>query len=87
MSDDRAAAEARHAKGNRDYAGDGIVVHWEPGICQHSRICARTLGRVFRPLSRPWVHADQADADEIAAAVDRCPSGALRYTRIERRPT
>jgi uncharacterized Fe-S cluster protein YjdI len=79
--------EPRHDEGNRDYPGDGIIVHWLPAICQHSGICARALGRVFRPRARPWVQMDRADADEIAATVERCPSGALRYTRIERRPT
>jgi uncharacterized Fe-S cluster protein YjdI len=86
MTDADPTAEDRHASGRRDYAGDGIVVHWDPAVCQHSGICARTLGRVFRPRARPWVHMDQAAADEIAATVDRCPSGALRYTRIERSP-
>ncbi|HVA58466.1 MAG: (4Fe-4S)-binding protein [Gemmatimonadaceae bacterium] len=86
-TDDRAPVGGRAAEGNRDYVGDGIVVHWNPVICQHSGVCARTLGRVFRPRARPWVQVDQADADTIADAVDHCPSGALSYTRIERRST
>ncbi len=83
-TNDGTPGDPRAADGTRDYVGDGIVVHWDPDVCQHSGICARTLGRVFRPRARPWVHVDQADADEIAAAVDKCPSGALSYTRIER---
>ncbi len=49
-------------------------------------MCARTLPQVFRPREKPWVDADAADADAIAAAVERCPSGALRYTRTDVEP-
>ncbi len=81
---DTEAGDERSAPGRRDYVGDGIVVHWDPAVCQHSGICARSLGRVFRPRSRPWVHVHEAGADDIAATIDRCPSGALGYTRLER---
>jgi uncharacterized Fe-S cluster protein YjdI/CDGSH-type Zn-finger protein len=67
----------------RDYPTTGITIHWDSDICIHSGVCARTLPQVFRPREKPWVDADAADADAIAAAVDRCPSGALRYTRTD----
>lgn len=65
----------------RDYPTEGITVHWGAEVCQHSGICAATLPRVFRPQERPWIRADHADADTLAQAIDRCPSGALSYTR------
>jgi uncharacterized Fe-S cluster protein YjdI/CDGSH-type Zn-finger protein len=65
----------------RDYPTTGLTIHWDSDICIHSGVCARTLPQVFRPREKPWVEADAADADAIAGAVDRCPSGALRYTR------
>jgi uncharacterized Fe-S cluster protein YjdI/CDGSH-type Zn-finger protein len=65
----------------RDYTGDGITVHWDSGLCIHSRRCVAALPSVFRPSEQPWVVADAASADEVAAAVEGCPSGALRYTR------
>ena len=34
---------------------------------------------VFDPLRRPWIDLSQADAREIAAIIDRCPSKALQY--------
>ncbi|MFV0525314.1 MAG: (4Fe-4S)-binding protein [Acidimicrobiales bacterium] len=64
-----------------DYTAPGIVVHWQPDICQHSAECTRALPQVFKPEERPWIVVDAADADDIAAAIDRCPSGALSYTR------
>lgn len=65
----------------RDYTGAGIVVHWRPGRCIHSGNCVRALPQVFRPQERPWIAIDAADADALASAVERCPSGALSYTR------
>jgi len=71
---------------NKDYVGDGITVHWEPAICQHSERCFRGLPSVFDPKARPWVDAQGASADEIAAVVDTCPSRALTYTRTDGAP-
>lgn len=65
----------------RDYPGQGITVHWDSGLCQHSRRCFTGLPQVFRPEERPWVHPEATTADALAAQIDLCPSGALRYTR------
>jgi len=65
----------------RDYAGDEIVVHWDSGICMHSARCFGALPSVFRPSEKPWVQLEAGGADAVAAAIDLCPSGALRYTR------
>ncbi len=32
---------------------------------------------------RPWVLIDAAPADAVAAAVSRCPTGALRFERLD----
>ena len=65
----------------RDYPAEGITVHWDSEVCIHSRVCAERLPGVFRPGERPWVAADAATPDQLAATIDLCPSGALRYTR------
>jgi uncharacterized Fe-S cluster protein YjdI/predicted GNAT family acetyltransferase len=64
----------------RDYPTEGLTVHWNARICQHSGICAGTLPRVFRPSERPWIDPDAASASQLAAMIDTCPSGALSYT-------
>lgn len=64
----------------RDYPTEDLTIHWRPTICQHSGVCARTLPEVFRPRRRPWIDPDAATAEEIAAMIDTCPSGALGYT-------
>ena len=37
---------------------------------------------MFDDSRRPWVEVDAASADEVEAAVARCPSGALRTRRL-----
>jgi uncharacterized Fe-S cluster protein YjdI len=67
----------------KDYASDAIVVHWDSARCIHSANCLKALPDVFDVRRRPWVRINAAGADDIAAAVDTCPSGALTYTRLD----
>ena len=62
------------------YEGEGIVVTFDGKLCQHAAECARGLPNVFDTRHRPWVMPDNAEPAEVAAAVERCPSGALQYT-------
>ena len=75
------AAPNRAPDLTREYHAPGITVQWYAGRCIHSANCVRALRRVFDPRRRPWVDATAASPDEIAAAVLRCPTGALHYTR------
>jgi CDGSH-type Zn-finger protein/uncharacterized Fe-S cluster protein YjdI len=68
----------------RSYETDRIRVQWESRRCIHTAICLRTLPQVFDVHRRPWIDVDAADADQIARAVERCPTGALRYERLDR---
>jgi uncharacterized Fe-S cluster protein YjdI/CDGSH-type Zn-finger protein len=70
----------------RDYPGQGIVVHWAAERCIHTGRCIAAQPGVFDPKRRPWVDLTQADADAIARAVERCPTGALAYTRTDGAP-
>ena len=63
------------------YEGDGITVTFDPTICIHSGICIRGLRRVFDVTRKRWVDVTAASADEIAAQTEKCPSGALQYSR------
>lgn len=67
----------------KDYAGNGIVVHWDAVRCEHSTRCVQGAPSVFDPTARPWVTATAVDADTLAAVIDTCPSGALSYTRTD----
>ncbi len=64
------------------YETDQIRVTFDPKICLHSGTCLRTLPAVF-DVSRPrWVRPEAATADEVLAAVAKCPSGALQASFI-----
>ena len=68
------------------YTGDAIDVAFDMNLCIHSRNCALNLPRVFDPSRRPWVDPDAAPAEEIAATIRGCPSGALTYARKDGGP-
>jgi uncharacterized Fe-S cluster protein YjdI len=66
------------------YETPGITVTFDPNICIHSGVCVRGLPAVFDVRRSDWVRPYAATAAEVAAQVDRCPSGALRYTLAAR---
>ena len=70
----------------REYASQEIRVQWYASRCIHSAKCIRALPRVFDPRRRPWVDIDAANADAIADAVLKCPTGALHYERTDGGP-
>jgi uncharacterized Fe-S cluster protein YjdI len=63
------------------YETDGITVTFDPNICTHSAMCVRGLPAVFDVHRPDWVRPAAATADEVAAQVARCPSGALQSIR------
>lgn len=70
----------------REYATGEVTVQWYAGRCIHSANCVRALQRVFDPRRRPWVDPTAASAEEIVAAILRCPSGALHFVRHDGGP-
>lgn len=63
------------------YEVPGITVTFDPNVCIHSAVCIRGLPKVFDVRRKKWIEADAATPDEVAAQIDRCPSGALQYRR------
>ena len=68
------------------YENDEIVVTFDPNVCRHTGVCVRGLPRVFAIRERRWIQLEHASAAEIAAQVQRCPSGALQYELKEQPP-
>lgn len=66
---------------SHDYRGADIAVRFDANRCIHARECVEGLPAVFDVNRRPWVDPDAADADEVAAVIERCPTGALQYER------
>jgi len=65
------------------YETPEITVTFEPDLCIHSGVCVRGLPKVFDVRRRRWVMPELGVAAEIAAQVQRCPSGALKFSLPE----
>jgi uncharacterized Fe-S cluster protein YjdI len=65
----------------KEYTAEAITVTFNPVLCIHAAECVRGLPAVFDRNRRPWVQADAASPEEIAAVVRRCPTGALHFVR------
>lgn len=63
----------------KEYSNDDVVVVWESGKCIHAAECVKNAGKVFKPKDKPWVQMENGTSEEIMAAIDKCPSGALSY--------
>jgi uncharacterized Fe-S cluster protein YjdI len=70
----------------RVYESDTIRVFWDATRCLHAADCLRGLPQVFNVRARPWIDVRAADADAIAATIETCPTGALRYERHDGAP-
>lgn len=68
------------------YRGKDVEVSFDLEICTHIGECLRGDRGVFQLHRRPWVMPDQAEADTVAQVVERCPSGALQYQRLDGGP-
>ena len=70
----------------RRYETDEITILWDSSRCVHVAACVRALPEVFDPRERPWIRPEHASTDELIDAVERCPTGALRYERADGEP-
>lgn len=65
----------------QSYTNGDVTVTYDPKICIHAGLCVQGLPAVFTVARKPWVNVGAAAADEIAAQVAKCPSGALAFAR------
>ncbi len=65
----------------QEYVTPEITVTFDPNVCIHSGVCVRGLPMVFDIKRKHWVRPELAPADEVAAQVARCPSGARQFRR------
>ena len=80
-------SEARHEHGvERVYRNEHIAVYWDRTQCVHVGYCFQGLPEVFKPQERPWIDPNWAEPAQIAEVVMRCPSGALRFERLDGGP-
>jgi CDGSH-type Zn-finger protein/uncharacterized Fe-S cluster protein YjdI len=65
----------------RRYESQGAVVLYDAARCIHAAECVRGLPAVFDPQAKPWIRPESANANELAAVICRCPTGALMLER------
>ncbi len=68
------------AKRMQTYDAPGISVTFDPSICQHTARCLKALPGVFDITRARWIRPELATVGAVAAAVEQCPSGALKYS-------
>ncbi len=66
-----------------EYKGQSVVVTYDAKRCIHAAECVHGLPGVFDPEAKPWIDPDAATADELADVVMRCPTGALKFERLD----
>ena len=67
----------------RTYENNEIRIQWDSDFFIHTGMCIRFGDGVFDPSRRPWVEIDKADVDTIVTAIEACPTGALRFERLD----
>jgi len=65
----------------KTYSNKGLTISWESGKCKHAAECVKNAGNVFKPREKPWVQMENGSNDDIMSAIDKCPSGALSYSK------
>lgn len=63
----------------KHYTAPDILVRYDTPRYIHAAECVRGLPDVFDTAKRPWIQPQNAQAQELAAVIRRCPSGALHY--------
>jgi uncharacterized Fe-S cluster protein YjdI len=61
-----------------EFKGERITITYDDAVCTHAANCVRSLPAVFDADRSPWIEPDAAPANEAAAVVRDCPSGALQ---------
>jgi len=63
-----------------------IEVTFDPNLCAHSGECLLRAPAAFNLKARPWIQPQHLDAGALARVIERCPSGALAYRRLDGGP-
>lgn len=68
----------------QEYRGKKVAIRFDTAKCIHSRNCVLGNPKVFvANAPGEWIRPDEDSPEAIAALVQRCPSGALTYERLD----
>jgi CDGSH-type Zn-finger protein/uncharacterized Fe-S cluster protein YjdI len=67
--------------------GQEFIIHFNASRCIHSRNCVLDRPDVFVPnVKGDWIYPDRASSEGISQLAHNCPSGAIRYERVDGGP-
>jgi CDGSH-type Zn-finger protein len=58
------------------YAGTGVVVEDDRGLCEHAGFCGNRVSNVWKMVNET---DDSATRGQVMSMIEKCPSGALTY--------
>ena len=70
----------------KTYASKDIAISFDPRRCIHAARCVHGAPETFDPNARPWIQPEKSGAEKLADVVAECPTGALRYERLDGGP-
>jgi CDGSH-type Zn-finger protein/uncharacterized Fe-S cluster protein YjdI len=65
------------------YKGQNLIVYFSVDRCTHVAECLRGAPNVFNTQRKPWIMPDEDPADHVAEVIETCPTGSLRYQRLD----
>jgi CDGSH-type Zn-finger protein/uncharacterized Fe-S cluster protein YjdI len=75
------------ADGVEEVRGKKVLLQFEGKRCVHTRHCVLEHPDVFVPnVEGEWIHPDAVSVEELVKVAERCPSGAIRYQRLDGGP-
>jgi CDGSH-type Zn-finger protein/uncharacterized Fe-S cluster protein YjdI len=78
------AAPSSVADGVESARGEKLELKYEGKLCIHSRFCVTGAPRVFLAnVKGPWLHPDEMPVEALVEVAHACPSGAIRYQRLD----
>jgi CDGSH-type Zn-finger protein/uncharacterized Fe-S cluster protein YjdI len=64
--------------------GEKLELLFEAKRCIHARFCVTGAPKVFLAnVQGPWIHPDAMPVERVVEIAHACPSGAIRYRRID----
>lgn len=73
--------------GIEEVRGKKVLVRFEGARCVHSRQCVLDRPDVFVPnVEGEWIHPDAVSVEDVVKVAESCPSGAIRYERLDGGP-
>ncbi len=79
-----AAPASTTVEGVEHVQGDKLELLFEAKRCIHARFCVTGAPKVFLAnVQGPWIHPDAMPVERLVEIAHACPSGAIRYRRVD----